>query len=483
LVIGSVELMVKDMRTYIEALKKADEILTIDKEVDPKTNLAGLAWQAENKLQKATLFKRLKGYPRWTAVSYINGSRKRIAIGLGTTEEMYTRDLIRSLDKRIKCKLVQDGPVKEKILKQDQADLGKIPIHVHSSCDPAPYIGNMCIVKDPETGIRNLSVHRCQVKSKNKTGIYIAASRHMDMIYKKYENKNKPMPIAIVVGHHPAYYVAACWTTSFGIDELEIAGALLGEPVELVKCETIDIEVPAQAELVIEGEIPPHVREEEGPFGEHHGLCHGGKGLNPIINVKSISMRHDAIYYALQGGRPVSESQILDAVPQEITLYNRLKDVLGYIDLRNVVIPPFAGGSHIVVIQMVPEAEGYARTALMAALSSPYVHMKIAIAVDEDVDPTDPKDLWWSISTRVNPQRDVFIVPETFGHPLDVSLEPIGNKMVLGSKMGIDATKGPKTKPEDRALFDRISPKGVEKVNIADYVKKVSHTADTKNII
>ncbi|MEM2738327.1 MAG: UbiD family decarboxylase [Candidatus Bathyarchaeia archaeon] len=458
------------MRSYIAVLKEHEELLEIDKEVDPLSELAGLAWQAENNLKKAVLFNNLKGYPGWKAVSYIHGSRKRIAMGLGISEKNYIRELTVRLQKKITPKLLSDGPVKEVVWTGEQADLRKIPVHVHSTCDPSPYLGHICIAKDPETGIRNVSIHRCQVKGRNKTGILMHPGRHLDMIYKKYERMGKAMPIAIVIGHHPAYYLAACWTTAFGVDEFEIAGALMNEPAELVKCETIDLEVPAYSEIVIEGEVPPHIREEEGPFGEHHGLCHGGKGLNPIINIKAITMRHDAIYYALQGGRPIAESQILDAIPQEVTLYERLKDVLGYVDLRDIVIPPYAGGSHIVIIQMVPEVEGQVRTVLMAALSSPYRHMKIAIAVDEDIDPNDPRDLWWSISTRVNPQRDIFIIPDVLGHSLDVSLEKIDHGLFLGSKMGIDATKGPKRCPEQRALFDRIAPKGLDKVNIQNYL-------------
>jgi 2,5-furandicarboxylate decarboxylase 1 len=249
--------MGKDMRTFLATLETHGELLRVERAVNPRTELAALAWEAENKLQKATFFERLAGYPDWTAVSYIHGSRRRIALGLGTTEEAYMRDLITGLDERIPCNMVADGPVQDVVWKGGEIDLGKLPIHTHSTCDPGPYLGHICVVKDPETGIRNMSVHRMQVQGKTKTGISIHAGRHMDLIYKKYERMNAPMPIAFVIGHHPAYYVAGCWSTAFGIDELEIAGGLLGEPVELVQCETIDLAVPSHAEVVVEGEVPP----------------------------------------------------------------------------------------------------------------------------------------------------------------------------------------------------------------------------------
>jgi len=469
--------MVRDLRTYLTGLEKAGELLHIRGEINPKTELGGVAWQAQNKIGKATYFEKLKGYHGWRAVSYIHGSRKRIALALGTTPSNFIPEIIKRMDKGLtKCNLVNSGPVKETIWTDDAVDLYKIPIHTHSDSCIGPYIGGgIGIVKDPEYGIRNVSIHRHQLKSRNKLGIMMIEGRHMDLIYKKYEKRNEPMPIVIAIGHDAAYYISACWTTKLGVDEFEIAGTLMGEPVELVKCETIDLEAPAHAEIVIEGEVPPLIREQEGPFAEHTGYARAGSGLNPIVNVKAITMRSDAIYYALQGGRPESESQTLDGMPMEVVLFKRLMDVGGHVNLKDVVALPYAGGSHIVVIQMVPEIEGQVHDVLLAALSSPYIHPKIAIAVDEDVDPHDPKELFWSISTRVNPKEDVFLVPGCKGHPLDESAELITPKdttpsIRMISKMGIDSTKPPTRTPDARDLFRRSAPMGLGRVLIDDYI-------------
>ena len=170
----------------------------------------------------------------------------------------------------------------------------------------------------------------------------------------------------------------------------------------MVRCETIDVMVPADAEIVIEGEVPPNYMEDEGPFCEHAGMTHGTL-QHPIINVKCITMRKNAIYYALQGGRPISESQPLDGFPMELVLYARIKDVGGFIDVKDVVALPYAGGSHIIVVQMTPRKMGEVRSTLMALLSSPYLHPKIGIAVDDDL--RDVADLLEGVRHAVSGDR------------------------------------------------------------------------------
>lgn len=472
--------MPQNLRGYIELIREHKLLLDIQKEIDPLTNLAGIAYRAENELGKGTLFHNLKGFPGWRAVSYMCGSREKMALGLGTTKDKALVELGARVSRGlVKPKVVQDGPVKEVILKGDNADLGRIPIHVHSDSDRGvPFIGSaMQTVKDPETGVQNIALQRDHIKGARKMGIFVHPKRHTDICMQKYWKAGKPMPVATVIGHHPAHYIASTWTTSYDIDEIEIAGALLQEPVELVRCETIDVMVPADAEIVIEGEVPPNYMENEGPFCEHAGLTHGTL-QQPIINVKCITMRKDAVYYALQGGRPISESQPLDGFPMELVLYSRIKDVGGFIDVKDVVALPYAGGSHIIVVQMSPRKEGEVRSALMALLSSPYLHPKIGIAVDEDVDPHNAQSILWALSTRVNPKSDVLVIPDTLCHSGDLTAEllpdygdTMGFRPRLGSKMLIDATKGPSRWPaEMRAYFEPVRPMGYGDVRLEDFL-------------
>ncbi|MCL6445029.1 MAG: UbiD family decarboxylase [Alicyclobacillus sp.] len=469
-----------NLRTFLRQLEEAGELQYVDKPVDPLRNMGALAWQGENFLGKATFFNNLEGFPGWKACTYIETSRRRLALTIGST----VKDFIPRMRELLKQGptpgvLVNTGPVKEVILKGDEVDLTKLPIHIMYNEDGGPYIGGgMGIVKDPDTGIQNSALHRHQIFNRNQMGIFMVPNRHTDLVYQKYEAKNEPCPIAIVIGHHPMLLMTSCWTFPKDVYEIDMAGTFLGEPIREVMCETVDLRVPADAEIVIEGYIVPNERKLEGPFTEHTGYARAGSGMNPYIEVTCITHRRDAIYHALQGGKPIASSQILDAIPQEIVLWERIKDVGGFVDLKDVVSLPYAGGSHIVVVQFTPRIDGEAKDVLLAALSSPYIHPKIAIAVDDDIDPHDPKEIFWSISTRVDPQRDVFIIPGTHGHNLDASLELITPEGVhpqvrRGSKMGIDATKPPLRDAKAREFFIRSVPKGWGEVDIRDYVRKV----------
>ncbi|HSC41835.1 MAG TPA: UbiD family decarboxylase [Candidatus Binatia bacterium] len=471
--------MPQDLRSYIDLIREHKLLLDIKKEVDPLSNLAGIAYRGENEQGKATMFHNLKGYKGWTAVSYMCGSREKMALGLGTTKDKALVELGGRISRGlIKPKIVEDGPVKEVVWKGDDADLGRLPIHVHSDSDRGvPFIGSaMQFVKDPETGTQNIALQRDHIKGAKKMGIFVHPKRHTDICMQKYWKAGKPMPVATVIGHHPAYYIASTWTTSYETDEVDIAGALLQEPANMVRCETIDVMVPAEAEIVIEGEVPPNYMEDEGPFCEHAGMTHGTL-QQPIINVKCITMRKNAIYYALQGGRPISESQPLDGFPMELVLYARIKDVGGFIDVKDVVALPYAGGSHIIVVQMSPRKAGEVRSTLMALLSSPYLHPKIGIAVDDDIDPHNAQSIMYALSTRVNPKSDVFIIPDTLCHTGDLTAELLpdtgahmGFHPRIGSKMLIDATKGAAPTPELRAYFEPVKPMGLVNVKLEEFL-------------
>ncbi|HZT06207.1 MAG TPA: UbiD family decarboxylase, partial [Chloroflexota bacterium] len=269
----------------------------------------------------------------------------------------------------------------------------------------------------------------------------------------------EPMPIAVFIGHYPLYYAAASTTTAYGVDEFEIAGGYLGNPVKLVKCETVDLEVPADAEIVLEGLVPPHVREEEGPFSEFQDYYVTGTGRNPVIEYQCMTRRHDAIFKNLQNGSEM-EGCVFHKIPMSATIYRRLMDVGGGPNLHNVMALPGIFG---LAIQMTPRYYGEAKNLLMAALSSEYQHPKIAIAVDRDVDIFNHSELLWALATRVNPQEDVAIIPNTHNHAMDASLPEIGAAGTplwqrRGSKMLIDATIPPPTDGEARSKFERIRP-------------------------
>ena len=456
--------MAKDMRSWIEQLENAGELVRMKEEVDPRANMSAYLWSSR---EKALLFENVKNHPGWRVLGQAPANMRHVGLAFGTEAKQAIREFARRMDQGlIPPRIVDRGPAKEVIRTGNDVRLTSLPAHIQGHKDVAPFISSgLCVVKDPETGVRNMAFHRIQVKGDNKTGIMMVPGRHTHLIYQKYEAMNKPMPVAVVVGHHPMYYMAACYTGSFDLDELALTGTLLGEPVELIKCETIDVEAPAHAEIILEGEIPPGVREEEGPFSEFQGYYFGGSGKNPIIQIKAITMRRDAIYKANQNG-PDVEGCHYHRVPMSAALYRDLRNVNGHVDLKDVY--GHWGTIFGVVVQMTPRFYGEAKSVLLAALSSTYLHQKFAIAVDEDVDIYDPTDVAWAITTRVDPVQDIIVIPGLRGHALDESvtekLRPprVTLRQELTSKVLIDATKPPTTDPERRAVYERLQPIGLE---------------------
>ncbi|OGQ84212.1 MAG: hypothetical protein A3F90_02160, partial [Deltaproteobacteria bacterium RIFCSPLOWO2_12_FULL_60_19] len=316
--------MPKDMRTWIGELEQAGELVRITKPVHPHTQMGALLYQSR---EKALLFENVDGFPGWKSLGMAPANLRHAALAYGTTVEKLIPTAAERALKKFPTELVRTGPVKDVILKGDKVDITKLPAHIAGS-EETPYIAaGLMVARDPDTGIRNVAFHRLQVKGPRKTGALIVP-RHTRQILNKYEAKNEPMPVAIFIGHHPLYYMAAASTGPFEMDELELAGGLIGEPAKVVKCETNDIEVPCDAEIVLEGRILPNVREEEGPFSEFHDYYVAGMGKNPVIEIDCITMRKDAIFKALQNGSEV-EGCVFHKVPFGASVYNHIKNIGG----------------------------------------------------------------------------------------------------------------------------------------------------------
>jgi 2,5-furandicarboxylate decarboxylase 1 len=408
--------------------------------------------------EKALFFENLPH--GWRSLGQAPANIRHAAIAFGTSLEKMVPSIAERMGKRIAPVMVDDGPVKEVKLDKTEFDLTKLPVHVAGQRDGGPVIGSgLVVTKDPDTGQRNVSFHRLQIKGPNKSGILLYP-RHTWKNYVKYQARNEPMPVAIFIGHYPLYYAAAATTAAYGLDEFEIAGGYLGEAVRLVKCETVDLEVPADAEIVLEGHIPPHYREEEGPFSEFQDYYVTGTGKNPVVEYQYMTRRHDAIFKNLQNGSEM-EGCVFHKIPMSATIFRRLKDVGGGPNLHNVMVMPGVFG---VVVQMTQRAYGEAKNLLLAALSSEYQHPKVAMAVDADVDIFNPAELMWALSTRVDPQKDVTIISGTHNHAMDASLPELGAPGTslwqrFGSKMLIDATIPPPAGAEARSMFERIRPR------------------------
>ena len=446
------------MRSWIAELEAAGELIRIDKPVDPLTQMGSLLYQSR---EKALFFEKLPH--GWRSLGQAPANVRHAAVAFGASEDTVVPLIAARMGARIAPTVVADGPVKEVKLGAGKFDLTQLPVHVAGQRDGGPVIGSGLLVsKDPETGARNVSFHRLQIKGPDKSGVLLYP-RHTWKNYLKYQARNQPMPVAIVIGHHPAFYLAAATTAAYGDDEFEIAGGYLGESARLVKCETVDLEVPADAELVLEGHIPPNYREDEGPFSEFQDYYITGTGKNPIVQYQHMTRRHDAIFKNLQNGSEM-EGCVFHKIPMSATILRRLRDVGGGPNVHNVMALP---GIFAVVVQMTARAYGEAKNLLLAALSGEYQHPKIAIAVDTDVDIFNHSELLWALATRVNPERDVVIIPGTHNHAMDASLPELGGPGTalwqrFGSKMLIDATIPPPADATARSMFERIRPRNPE---------------------
>ena len=444
----------RDLRSWIAQLEAAGELIRIDKPVDPLTQMGSLLYQSR---EKALFFEKLPH--RWRALGQAPANLRHAALAFGAREEELIPLVAERMTELVEPVMLKDGPVKELKFGKGEFDLTQLPVHVAGQRDGGPVIGSGLVVsKDPDTGARNVSFHRLQIKGPDKSGILLYP-RHTWKNYLKYQAKNQPMPVAIFIGHHPLYYAAASTTAPYGIDEFGVAGGYMGEPARLVKCETVDLEVPADAEIVLEGHIPPHVREEEGPFSEFQDYYVTGTGKNPVVEYQYMTRRKDAIFKNLQNGSEM-EGCVFHKVPMSATIYRRLKDIGGGPYLHNVLALPGIFG---VIIQMTQRTYGEAKNLLMSALSSEYQHPKVAIAVDADVDIFNPAEILWAINTRVNPSEDIIVIPGTHNHAMDASLPELGAPGTglwqrLGSKVMIDATIPPPADTKARAEFERIRP-------------------------
>jgi 2,5-furandicarboxylate decarboxylase 1 len=358
-------------------------------------------------------------------------SRERVARLLGAHEQPVHELWKHAELNRVKPIIVPGGPVSDVVLKGSDVDLTKIPIARHFQGDAGPYISSgIVIAKDPDTGVRNLSYHRLQLKDRNKLGVSLHSRGDLWDYYRRSEDAGRSLEVAVVIGAHPAVYLAASTKTPIDVDELDIAGGLLGEPVPLVKCDSVDVEVPANAEIVLEGRILADVREPEGPFGEYTGYSTSRSTQN-VLMVDAVRMQERPVYLDVIPGYS-SDHLLLSRIPRECRVFSRLKEESHYVQALNY---PKSGTHYHAYVSIRKTAEGQAKQALLTLMGlDPYI--KLAVAVDEDIDVYNEEEVLWAIATRVQADKRSFLISGALCNKLDPSSE--GG---VSAKVGIDATQ------------------------------------------
>ena len=440
--------MGKDLRSFLETVRRAgpDFYLEAKKPLSPYLEACVL----EQKLAKQGQFPviycpEIMG-SKLPLVTNVFGSYEMLGIILGMEPGKHaTRDILHEYRRReasLKPPVmvpVSEAPVKEIIRKGENVDLGLLPVCHHAELDSGKYItiGSM-ITKDPETGVPNVGVYRHEVKGTDQLGCMINPINHGAFIARRYAQLKKPMEVVLFIGHHPAAILGSLHKGSLDFNELELMGALLEEPLQITSAETVDIPVPAHAEIAIEGIIDPQNMVTDGPFAEYSGYY--GEGNKPcyLIQVTAITMRKDAIYHGLDAAHP--EHNLAGVLPAESFTYDVVKKVVP--TAKAVHLPAYAGCAFHVFISIEKQVPGQGKLAGLSAVTA-RDRSKVAIVVDDDIDIYDEKEVWWAVATRVMGDKDISSVAGVTGAHLDPTAydETRLKRGPLTTRTVIDATR------------------------------------------
>jgi UbiD family decarboxylase len=468
-----------DLRDFIATAEAElpDRVVHIDRSVNPaEFEVTAILQQLEDVGRNPmaifhrplNLFGEVSRFPLITNI-YAERERCALALGMPTSEAKFPLSLEygRREKERISPTVVSaaEAPVKEVIQLGDEADLRQFPIVRHHHMDPAPYIDMTPIMRDPDSGAYNGAYLRMMYKGPQKLGLHMSP-RHNWQITRKHEERGLPTPVAIVVSHHPAFFLGTLNVAPFGDDDYEVIGAVAGQSLRLVPSETWgeDFMVPADADIVIEGEIPPNVREVEGPFGEFPGT-YGPQRLRWVIEVKAITHRRNAIYQDVFVGH--ADDWIQGGLPKEARIYNRIKGVVPSVTAVHL---PTSGVCRLHCnVSIDKKVDGESKQAAFIVLGEVDM-IKHVFVVDADVDVFDDRQVLWAVATRVQGDQDIDIIKNAKGNTLD----PSQTDPIMTTKMIIDATK-----PVQRPFSERIlvPQEAKDRVPIADYVRPVGAPA------
>jgi phenylphosphate carboxylase beta subunit len=435
---------VNDLRDFIAKCETEGELRRIEAEVDWDLELSHIAKLNEEKGGPALLFQNVKGYNSPVLTSACT-TTSRLALIMDMPRNSSLVDLMREWVKRTQNKIpptwVDTAPCKENIDKGDQINLLKFPVPKFFPKDGGRFFGTACFVitKDPQSGWVNLGTYRLQVLDDKTLGTQFIKGKHADIIHKAYAELKKPMPVVAVVGADPLMFLMGAARLPAFESEFEFAGAIRGRPIEIVKGETVDLPIPASAEIVIEGEVDPTATKPEGPFGEYTGYYSGiGTTPRPFIKVNCVTYRKDPIFWISTVGRATTDTHMTMALTYGATLWQGL-EAMRIPGIKSVYCPPEAAGRFLAIISVKQMYPGHAAQVGTAAISTEMgaYGLKTVIVVDDDIDAWDLPRVIWALSFRFNPSRAEFI-KRGRSTPLDPSL-PIDSRDIT-SRIIMDAT-------------------------------------------
>lgn len=428
--------MFNDLREYISKVEELGEYKLIES-ANAEEEIGGISLLiSEHPTPPLLMFDKIKGYRAgYRVASNLFNTPRRTALGLGFPLETKGLELVRVFRDKLSTGIrlvppveVDGGPVKENILTGDKVDLLQFPAPKWHEFDGGHYIGTgaMIIARDPEEGWVNVACYRVQVHDKNTAILYVSPSHHLDMIQKKYWRKGMGCPIAVSCGQEPATWLGSSWPAPWGICEYDIAGWWRGKPVEVTRGVSTDLPIPANSEIVLEGEIvPPEVETRpEGPFGEFLGYYATGRVMRAAFRVKSILHRNNPIIQGNPPSRFSSEWSLGGYVQRAATIWSELdKHLTG---IKGVWTFEDIGAPCIVVISLKQEYPGHAKQAasIASGLKPAAMFLHYVIVVDDDIDPSNIGQVLWALGTRAAPADSINIITGQLSSFIDPTLPP-----------------------------------------------------------
>lgn len=425
-----------DLQDHLQRLEKLGLLQKINREIDKNSELHPLArWQFQGGIpaeeRKAFLFNNVRDasgkiFDMPVVVGALAANPEIYAAGLGVAVEEIGNVWNRAMDNPIQPVTVDDAPCQEIVmtgaeLTRPGGGLASLPVPISTpGFDAAPYLtATLVVTKDPETGVRNMGTYRAQLKARDRLGVRMASRLGGAGGYQhwlKYQSRGEVMPVAIVLGCAPAILFTGPQKLPIDEDEMAVAGGLIGSPVRTTRCKTVDLEVPADAEIVIEGEIATEYLEPEGPFGESHGHV-ALEDFNMSMKVTAITMRRKAVFISIISQVTPSESSTLKKVAYEPLFLTHLQKTFNIKGIKRVVMhEPLTNIRKVIFLQFdrsVPQTEVW--RGLQAAASLQAQCGKVVIAVSEDIDPNNADAIFWSIAYRSNISTDVHVTPYRSG--------------------------------------------------------------------
>ena len=460
--------MGKSLRTFLDELSKSelDDVKIVTKQVDCEYELTSVIAKLEKQGRSdAVLFKNVKG-SKLPVLINLGASYDRLSLAIETKMDTMVETFSEREGRKTPVKEVPTGPVKDLIFTGNDVDLGILPTTVHNELDAGGYIAaGMVIVKEPKTGVHNCGVYRLQVQEKDQLGFFTNPVTHAYLITQEHKDLGRNMEVAIAIGHHPCVMMAAISRPEGFGGEYESAGGLLGEPLEVVKGETVDLLVPAEAEIIIEGVVDPTKAREEGPFGEWPRY-YTGVGERPFIKVTAITMRKDAIYQDVMAAH--NEHNMFGCLPRMGSLLKRVREALPTVQALN--LPLSGGGRAFCYISLTKRSDGEPKIAAFAAMAADS-NLKHVILVDDDINVFNEQEVLWAVATRFEADEDLIIMPNCIGSHLiptayDITRLKRGamqTKLIFDATMPAKPTPFPKRADVPRHIEDRI--------NLADYLE------------